>query len=348
MRKGLAEDVRYYGKWMRDEAEKRIGHLYPKIEITAGDGQGAAGPEAVRRARSSPSSPGCGRARLRARTLPSRRWTCRWRPPSCFLPRRAKKLYVEPVIENGSYRFTVKVGKPRNAEAAKNGTKLSRGANFMCLMSGIPIAGDHIKAEGKAGRMGARLMAIVAEGERGRVYLPPTPDMEAVARTAEPKWMPEGSFVEDGRAFTPCIYGLKEWRHLFTPRQLMALTTFSDLVQEARERVKHDAIAAGLPDDGNGLAAGGSGAMAYADAVGVYLGFGVSKSTDMCNALCAWGPTDWRVRHLFARQAIPMVWDFAETSPLNDSAGAVYFGIEYLTKALTTIQSMRSWERSPI
>ena len=96
-----------------------------------------------------------------------------------------KEAYVEPVIEGGGYRFTVKVGKPKDAEAAKNGTKLARGANFRCVMSGTPIAGDYIKAEGKAGRMGARLMAIVAEGERGRVYLPPTPEMESRRATGE-------------------------------------------------------------------------------------------------------------------------------------------------------------------
>ena len=102
-----------------------------------------------------------------------------------------KEAYVEPVIEDGGYRFTVKVGKPKDAEAAKSGTKLSRGANFQCLMSGTPIAGDYIKAEGKAGRMGARLMAIVAEGDRGRVYLAPTPEHEAVALKAKPEWKPE-------------------------------------------------------------------------------------------------------------------------------------------------------------
>ena len=139
------------------------------------------------------------------------------------------------------YRFTVRVGKPKDAEAAKNGTKLARGANFQCLMSGTPISGDYIKAAGKAGRMGARLMAIVAEGERGRVYLAPTLEQEAVACKAKPEWKPEGAFVEDARAFTPCIYGIREWQHLFTSRQLVALTTFSDLVQEARERVQRDA-----------------------------------------------------------------------------------------------------------
>jgi putative DNA methylase len=169
-----------------------------------------------------------------------------------------KEAYIEPLIDSCGYHFTVKMGQPRDAEAAKNGTKLARGAHFRCVMSGTPITGDHIKAEGRAGRINTRLMAIVAEGERGRIYLPPTAAMEAVARTAEPTWVPEGSFVEDARAFTPCIYGLKEWRHLFTPRQLVALTTFSDLVQEARERVERDALAAGIPDDSRGLGVGGT------------------------------------------------------------------------------------------
>jgi putative DNA methylase len=273
---GLAEDVRYYGQWMRDEAEKRIGHLYPQIEITA---------EMVQERPD--LKPLVGRkltviAWLWARTVKS--------PNPAFAQvdvplastfmlstKTGKEAYVEPVIEGGGYRFTVKVGRPKDAEAAKNGTKLARGANFRCLMSGTPMAGEHIKAEGKVGRMGARMMAIVAGGERGRVYLSPTPEIEAIARTAEPTWMPEGSFVEDARAFTPYIYGLKEWRHLFTPRQLVALTTFSDLVQEAHERVQRNALASGLPDDSRGLDAGGTGASAYADAVALYLGVGVSR-----------------------------------------------------------------------
>ena len=181
-----------------------------------------------------------------------------------------KEAHVEPVIEGGGYRFTVKVGKPRDAEGAKNGTKLSRGANFRCLMSDTPMAGDYIKTEGKTGRMGAKLMAIVAEGERGRVYLAPTPETEAIALTAQPKWKPETALPDDPRNFWTVQYGLTTYGDLFTARQLVALTTFSDLVQEARERVKRDAIAAGLPDDGKALAEVGAGATAYADAVGVY------------------------------------------------------------------------------
>ena len=254
---GLAEDVRYYGKWMRDEAEKRIGHLYPKIEIT------------TEMAEDRPDlKPLVGQkltviAWLWARTVKS--------PNPAFAQvdvplvstfmlstKGGKEAYIEPVVENGGYRFIVKVGKPKNAETAKNGTKLAR-ANFVCVMSSAPISGDYIKAEGKAGRMGVRLMAIVAEGDRGRIYLSPIAAIEAAAHQAKPEWKPEGTLVADARAFTPTLYGLTKWSDLFTDRQLMALTTFSELVQEARERVQRDALFAGLISDSRGLDIGGTG-----------------------------------------------------------------------------------------
>jgi len=240
---GLAEDVRYYGKWMRDEAEKRIGHLYPKVEITA------------EMAKERPDlKPYVGRklnviAWLWARTVKS--------PNPAFAhvdvplastfmlsTKPGKEAYVEPVIEKDGYRFTVKMGKPKNAEAAKNGTKLARGANFQCLMSGTPIASEHIKAEGRAGRMGSRLMAIVAEGDRGRIYLTPTLEHEEAARKVKPEWKPDGALPDDPRNFWTVQYGLTTYGDLFTPRQLVALPPFSDLVGEARERIRMDALGA--------------------------------------------------------------------------------------------------------
>ena len=236
---GLAEDVRYYGQWMRDEAEKRIGWLYPKIAVTADMAQER--PDL---------KPYVGReltviAWLWARTVKS--------PNPAFAhvdvplastfmlsTKKGKEAYVEPVIENGGYRFTVKVGAPEDAEAAKAGTKLARGANFRCLMSGAPMDGDYIKAEGKAGRIGARLMAVVAEGEGGRIYLAPTQKHEESAREAVPVWQPDLNMPRDRRWFSPPLYGLPTYGDLFTPRQLVALTTFSDLVQSATERVKND------------------------------------------------------------------------------------------------------------
>ncbi|MCL5406868.1 MAG: hypothetical protein M1398_09195, partial [Deltaproteobacteria bacterium] len=333
--KGLAEDVRRYGHWMREEAFKRIGHLYPQVEITA--------EMALERPDLKPL---VGKeltvvAWLWARTVKS--------PNPAFahvdvplvstflLSTKAnKEAYVKPVIDNGGYRFTVKVGKPEDDEAAKKGTKLAR-ANFSCLISGVPISGDYIKAEGKAGRMGMRLMAIVAQGERGRVYLPPTKKMETVACLAKPMWTPGGDVPARLTGGTCVPYGLKHWGDLFTPRQLVALTTFSDLVLEARDRVKLDAVAAGLLDDGKPLLAGGTGATAYADAVAVYLSFAADYAANYWSVIAT--PAEGFIRGTFARQALPMTWDFAEAPPFGNTSGNWLGGIEWISKALELFPS---------
>ena len=242
--------------------------------------------------------------------------------------KKGKETYVEPVIEGRGYRFTVKVGAPPDSDAAKAGTKLSRGANFRCLMSGSPITGDYIKAEGQAKRMGARLMAIVAEGERGRVYLAPTVEQEEAARRAIPEWRPDIEFFQQALGFRVGNYGMKKWSDLFTPRQLVALTTFSDLVAEARARVERDTIVAGLPDDSTPLRHGGSGAKAYAEAVGVYLAFAVSKMTNIGSSIASWMSDRGAFRETFARQAIPMTWDFAEANTFADMGGSLAIAIE--------------------
>ena len=317
---GLAEDVRYYGKWMRDEAEKRIGHLYPKLEVTA------------EMARERPDlKQYVGRkltviAWLWARTVKS--------PNPAFAnvdvplastfalsTKKGKEAYVDPVIENGSYRFTVKAGNP--SEAAGKGTKSgSSGSPFLCLMSGVPMPFDYLRSEAKAGRMGARLMAIVAEGDRSRVYLEPTEEQEKVALSEIPKDTPETNLPERALGFRVQEYGMTKWRDVFTDRQLVALTTFSDLVAEVRNRVQRDAVAAGMPDDGGApLRDGGTGAMAYAEAVGVYLAFAVDR---MANTLCTialWSPTRGQSVTAFSRQALPMTWDFPDVNPFAGAAG---------------------------
>jgi len=323
---GLAEDVRYYGKWMRDEAEKRIGHLYPMIEITA---------EMAKERKD--LTPYVGKkltviAWLWARTVKS--------PNPAFanvdvplvstfmlFTKPGQEAYVEPVVGGKEYRFTVKRGKPKDIKAAGNGTKLSRGANFACVMSGSPIEVSHIRSEAQAGRMGTRLMAIVAEGERGRVYLPPLPAHEAIARQAEPTWKPELKVP------TPChdvdrlpMYGMPTWGDAFTPRQLVALTTLSGLVQDARERVKRDALAAGLSDDSKPLVADGCGTVAYADAVATYLGMAVSKETGFLVTMARWRAGEGKSAPAFGRQALPMVWDFADLNPFA-GAGGDFMGI---------------------
>ena len=338
---GLAEDVRYYGKWMRDEAEKRIGHLYPKIKIT---------PEMVA------ERPDLSPYENRELTVIAWLWARTVQSPnpafaqvavplaSTFMlsTKVGKEAYVEPVIEADGYRFSVKVGKPQNAEATKNGTSAGKRAAFRCMMSGVPLPYDYIRKEGQAGRMGERMMAIVAEGQRGRVYLAPTQEMEEIALTAEPSWKPETLLPDNGRDFKTPNYGLVTFGDLFTARQLVALNTFSDLVQEARERVTADALAAGRSDDGVPLREGGVGGGAYADSVGTFLGFGSSKSADYWSNICTWrsDPKNLGVGHVFARQAIPMTWDFAEGNPLSSSSGNFLVSLDWITRCIDYFSSV--------
>jgi putative DNA methylase len=265
---GLAEDVRYYGQWMRDQAEKRIGHLYPKVEVT------------TEMARERPDlNAYLGKkltviAWIWARTVKS--------PNPAFAQvdvplasnfmlstKAGMEAYLKPVIEDGGYRFTVKKGKPTDAKVAKEGTKFSRG-NFRCLMSGNPIDPGYIKAEAQAGRMGARLMAVVAEGARGRVFLNPLPEQEAIAKNAQPTWKPNEEFFQQALGFRVGNYGMSRWSDLFTDRQIMALSTLSDLTEEVHDLVKAHALASGQVDSEIPLHQEGSGAKAYAQAVAMY------------------------------------------------------------------------------
>ena len=330
---GLAEDVRYYGQWMRDEAERRIGHLYPPVEITA---------EMVR------ERPDLRQYQGRKLTVIAWLWARTVKSPnpafadvdvpltSTFMlsTKRGKEAYVEPVIEGRGYRFAVKVGKPLDAEAAKAGTSAGKRQAFRCLMSGVPIPYSHIRNEGKEERIGDRLMAIVAGGDRGRVYLSPTPDHQKIARQAQPTWKPDCEMPKKHRNFQGPVYGFNNVGDLFTSRQLVALTTFSDLVAEAMERVKQDAATADLPEDGIGLKEGGCGARAYAEAAGVYLGVAVSKETAFLVTQARWRTKEGKSAPAFGRQAIPMVWDFADLNPFAGAGGDFLGVIEGVEKTI--------------
>ena len=338
---GLGEDMHYYGEWIRDEAEKRIGHLYPKVEITA------------QMAKDRPDLKSLVGRRL---TVVAWIWARTVKSPNpafaqvdvplastfTLSTKSGKEAYIEPVVEGNSYRFTVTIGKAKDPQTAKDGTKLARGANFRCLMSGTPISGDYIKSEGKAGRMNARMMAIVAEGERGRHYLPPTIEMEAVAQQAQPTWRPETPLPNDPRNFWTLSYGLAKFGDLFTPRQLVALTTFSDLVQEARENVMRDAAAAGMPEDGKPLSEGGTGATAYADAIAMYLSFVISKVADRGSNLTRWMPLRDSMYNTFARQALPMTWDFVEVNAIGQQTGGFAESLRWTTESLEGIAGISS------
>ncbi len=344
--RGLAEDVRRYGAWMREQAQKRIGHLYPTIRITPELIAANAFEESADGQKDWKNNSLAGLQPGQELTVIAWLWVRTVKSPnpafshvdvplaSSFIlsSKAGKESYVQPVVDGDSYHFEMRTGTP--PESAKNGTKLGRGANFRCLMSDAPIEPSYIKAEGAAGRMGAKLMAIAAEGARNRVYLAPIPEHQAIAQRAQPGWKPETTLPDDPRNFWTPAYGLKTYGDLFTPRQLVALTTFSDLVPEAITRIRADALAAGMADDGRGLDEGGNGATAYAEAVGVYLAFSIDKASDYWSSICTWHSSKDLIRNTFGRQAIPMTWDYAETNPFSDSAGNVSSGIEWAYKAL--------------
>ena len=328
---GLAEDVRYYGAWIRSEAQKRIGHLYPKVEVT---------PDMAM------DRPDLKRLVGQTLTVIAWLWARTVKSPnpafshvdvpliSSFVlaNKKEKEAYIQPVVEGAQYRFVVKMGTPPSK--ATNGTKLAK-ANFGCLLSGTPIDTKYIRAEACAGRMGSRLMALVVEGPRGRIYLPPTEESELVARSANPSWKPELLVT------TPChdidrlpMYGMSTWGDAFTPRQLVALATLSDLVIEVREQAYRDGLAAGLSAEGENLASGGSGALAYSEAVSVYLAFAVNRCADFSNAMTRWVPGNQKVMNLFAKQAIPMTWDYPEAAILEDTVGGYGPAADYISQCL--------------
>ena len=320
---GLAEDVRYYGHRLRDEAEKRIGYLYPKFEISA----------AISKER-----PDLQSYVGQSLTIIAWLWARTVKSPNpafadidvpltstfLFSTKPGKEASVEPIIEGRDYRFTVKVGKPKDTEAAKRGTKSgSSGSSFLCLMSGTPMTFDYLRSEAKAGRIGVRLMAMVAEGDRGRVYLSPTPEMEALATGAVSRAAPETNLPAKALGFRVQEYGMTKWRDLFTQRQLAALTTFSDLIGEAIERIRCDAAAASIADNNTPLRDGGTGSQAYAEAVAVYLACAIDRMAYYGSSLSTWLPKDNALRDCMPRQALSMTWEFAESNPLGKSSGDI-------------------------
>lgn len=330
---GLAEDVQWYGKWIRDEAHNKIGHLYPQILVTE--------EMSVNRA---DLVPYIGKmtnviAWHWARTVASPNPKLKGlHVPLASTFVLSSKPGAEAIIvpkrnlEKMTYDFSVQASNILDADLslAKIGTKGARGANFSCLVSGATMDGDYIKEEGVAGRIGTKLMAISAEGYRERLYFSPTDSMEQIALSADPKWRPEYDISGSTQYVGVRPYGISRFDQLFTDRQIVALTTLSDLVSEARERVLSDALLAGMTDDSSRLFDGGIGACAYADAVATYLGLCVSRQANRLSNLCLWYSGGQKVQHVFARQTLPIVWDFCEANPFSESTGSFISQLRYL------------------
>lgn len=323
---GLAEDVKRYGEWIRNRAWEQIGHLYPQIDL--------------------PKSHGGGQGKVIAwiwsRTVPSPDPAfADSQVPICssFLlsSKKGKEAWIVPVIdrENGRIDYEIETEGSRDDIAkAKEGTKVGRGANFRCLLSGAAITPQHITTAGKAGKMSQALIAIVADGKSGRAFIPPIAQHEKIALSAEPTWKPQQRQPDNPRWFSPPAYGMETFGDLFTNRQLAGLNAFKDLLAEVRIEIEADAKAAGLDADAIPLREGGVGARAYAEAVSVYSAFAVTKMADRGSSICSWDASRSSLRNTFGRQAIPMTWDFAEANPFSGSTGSWEPCVEWTWKSI--------------
>ncbi|MBY5371750.1 DUF1156 domain-containing protein [Rhizobium leguminosarum] len=318
---GLAEDVKYYGEWMREKAWERIGHLYPKVDLPKERGGGKATVIAWIWARTVPS-PDPAFSDVQVPLITS----------YVLSTKKGGEARVEPVIDRAkkSFSFAVKTsGSPKDWETAKTGTKAGAGSNFRCLLSDSAITAEYIRKQATAGRLGQQLIAIVVQVKGGRAFVDATTSHQSVAESCAPIWMPDQKISPDRRAFTPPDFGMQTFGELFTKRQLVALNTYSELLLEARERVSVDA--AGI----NGERV----AKDYADAICVYLALAISKLSDIQNSLVSWKPSMVQVIHLFTRQAIPIVWDFAEPNLFSESAGDFGVTLSNMMRALSTLGS---------
>ena len=322
---GLAADVQHYGQWLRDEAEKRIGHLYPKITAPGGTEHTVIAWKWARTVISpNPANP--------IETPLVNSW---W-----LSKKKGKEAWVKATVVDGQVQYEVQ----HNADGPKkdeDGTRVGRGG--ISLADGTPISADYIKEQGVQRGLGSHLIAIVAEDKKGRLYLSPNAEHMAASLVKAPDDVPRQELPYDPRNIWTPAYGLTNFSDLFTNRQLVALTTLSDLVSEARSKVLEDALAAGILA-GERLEDGGVGAEAYADAVATYLALGVSRTADYNNALCTWHTTRDTVTHLFTRQAIPMTWDYIETNVLSNSSGNFLGQLKIVAKVIQRLPAEISGE----
>ncbi len=330
--KGVAEDVAYYGEIVRKAVEVRIGSAYPNPTIT----------ESITRTRPELSKHTGNElpviAWIWVRTVPSPNpaFSSEYVPlASTFVlsQKKGSETYVVPRIEKDRYWFEVMVGPL--PDHACNGTKLGRG-NFACILSGAPISSSYIKEMAQAGKMKHRLMAIAAKAGNGRIYLSPTDEDEFAANAIKPPDnVADVTFFADALGFRIGNYGMSKWKDLFTNRQLLALTEFSDSIVETREQIINAARDARkrFPEQFGGVQDEAS-IQRYANMICVYLTFALDKLADLSNSLCRWESIAQCPRQLFGRQAIPMVWDFAEGNPLGDSSGSWQVCLDGISRAV--------------
>ncbi|MBD2075495.1 DUF1156 domain-containing protein [Phormidium sp. FACHB-592] len=320
---GLAEDVRYYGKWMRDEAEKRIGHLYPKVKLPQEYGEGEATVIAwlwTRTAKCPNPACGCQMPLVRSLNLSTQ---------------KGKETRLHPTVVHSQNPPSILFGVEKGKEEIL--TNKSNRQGVTCICCGTPASFEYLRVEGKAGRMSTQMMAIVADIGKGRVYLPADKIQEEIAHTAKPKWQPDELVTTPSHDVDRLpMYGMRSWGDAFTARQLVALTTLNDLVDEVEAKIHRETIIAGVHDSEIPIHKGASNAKVYADAVATYLALAVSRTTNTICSLAIWSQSRDQSVNVFSRQALAMNWDFPEVNPFARAAGDFGQTTESMSKTIAS------------
>jgi putative DNA methylase len=326
---GLAEDVRYYGKWMRDEAKRRIGHLYPKVKITA---EMATDRPDLKRYLGQELTV---IAWLWARTVVCPNPACGISLPlmrtTTLSAKGNKKVWVEPQLTDGGVTFSLHLGGQETVKETVN----RRGAK--CFACGTPAAFDYVKEQGKAGKIGSDLVCLVAVTDVERCYIEPQPEHLSIARRCEPGAKTHNEMSYNPFSLRPPLYGLSSFESLFTNRQYVAMSTLTELVNECRSKISDDILARGVrlgsPSEDRPRAG------AYAEALTTYLAFSVSKASTRNCSLAIWESGMNRLAGALGRQALAMTWTFAETNPLAGAGGDIYGTVESVCEVLNKLYS---------
>ena len=316
---GLAEDVRYYGEQLRNISYQEIGDLYPEIELPQKLGGETVPVIAWIWTRTTKcSNPACG---------------CEMPLASSYVlsKKKGNEAWVEPIVEEKKVRFIVHSTKcPKDKETPKQG----RSAIFKCPACGAVTTDEYVKAQGKAHKIGRQLMAIVGNGSHGRIYLSPNEEHEKVADVEKPDDYPDGVMPTNPRWFSPPAFGMTNYSDIFTNRQLTALVSLSKNLKTIKGRVERDAILAGINNDHVPLSKGGDGAQAYAEAVCVYLAFAIDRLANRSSTQCIWNRVGQKIEQTFGRQAIAMVWDYAESNVFGSATGSWMGSLEWIPKCI--------------
>jgi putative DNA methylase len=330
--KGFALDVKYYANRILRLAEEKLIEYYPLYIVTSEIAN---------------DQPLLKNYVGRKLTLIAWLWarTVKCPNPACgatiplvgqfwLSKKKNRRFWLEPILDRKTMkcRFQIKSGdgEPQSPTKAKG-----KGASFNCPFCNGLASNAYIEAEGTAHRIGTQLMACIAEGERGRIYLPATDEHEMASKHCLTQWEPESPIPPYSQAFPTKRHGVLTWADMFTKRQILMLDTFSGLVKEIQKEVLRDGISSGLDSGEASLLEGGNGGRAYSEAIATVLGLILGKQVNRSCAFCFWDAGSEKVQQPFAQQGIQKTWDFVESNPFCSSSGSWLKAMEYPLRVIS-------------